>query len=250
MKVLLVSHATGADAVDTEYVELRSVLINDVSIRERLPRFLITCRSLAEFWAFIKAKSATYRERREFLWNAFNDLIIELETAPAFPSDESSASALCRPDRAFVNECWQKALARREEDPSGAITASRSLLECVCKSILHEANVEFDDNADLPKLYKLVAKQLRLAPDQHTEKLFKQVLGGCQSVVDGLGAIRNRCSDAHGSAPVRVRAEPRHAQLVVNLAGAAATFLIETWEARGFASSQEKVNSAVNPVLN
>src|ERR1035437_6368529 len=47
----------------------------------------------------------------------------------------------------------------------------------------------YDDSADLPKLYTLTAKQLNLSPSQHTEQLFRQILGGCQTVVEGLGAL-------------------------------------------------------------
>ncbi|WP_407867158.1 abortive infection family protein [Phyllobacterium phragmitis] len=67
-----------------------------------------------------------------------------------------------------------------------------------------------------------------MAPDQHTEDIFKRILGGCQTVVEGLGAIRNKLSDAHGRGPKPARATGRHAALAVNLAGAVAMFLVET----------------------
>jgi hypothetical protein len=88
------------------------------------------------------------------------------------------------------------------------------------------------DSADLPKLYGLTSRQLNLSPSQHTEQLFKQILGGCQTVVEGLGALRNRHSDAHGKGVAVARPAPRHAELAVNLAGTMATFLLQTWEAR------------------
>ena len=82
----------------------------------------------------------------------------------------------------------------------------------------------------MPKLYKLTAEQLNLAPSQHTEKIFKQILGGCQTVVEGLGALRNKLGDAHGKGKRSVKPAARHAELAVNLAGAMATYLIRTWE--------------------
>lgn len=81
-------------------------------------------------------------------------------------------------------------------------------------------------------LYAATARTLNLAPDQHIEDIFKRILGGCHSVVDGLGATRNRLSDAHGRGKAAVRPPPRHAASAVNLAGAMATFLVETWMAR------------------
>ena len=41
----------------------------------------------------------------------------------------------------FVAETWDKARARRQDDPEGAITAARSLLESVCKHILDELGI-------------------------------------------------------------------------------------------------------------
>jgi hypothetical protein len=81
-------------------------------------------------------------------------------------------------------------------------------------------------------LAKRFAGVLKLAPDDHTEQVFKQILGSCQSVVESLGALRNTLSDAHSPGPKRARPQSRHAELAVNLAGAMATFLVATWEAR------------------
>ncbi len=77
-----------------------------------------------------------------------------------------------------------------------------------------------------------LAKLLRLAPDDHTEQVFKQILGACQSVVESLGALRNKLGDAHSLGPLRARPSPRHAALAVTLSGGMATFLVETWQAR------------------
>jgi hypothetical protein len=73
---------------------------------------------------------------------------------------------------------------------------------------------------------------MKLAPSDHTEQAFKQILGGCYSVVNGLGTLRNRLSDSHGQGSQPVRPAARHADLAVNLAGAMATFLVETWRDR------------------
>ena len=51
-------------------------------------------------------------------------------------------------------------------------------------------------------------------------------------MVNGLGSIRNRDSDAHGQGRKSYRPAERHAALAVNLAGSMALFLMETHEAR------------------
>jgi hypothetical protein len=83
-------------------------------------------------------------------------------------------------DTPFISAAWRKALERRHDDPEGAITAARTLLESVCKHILDELGVAYGDNADLPKLYGLTSTELNLAPSQHTEEAFKKILGGAR----------------------------------------------------------------------
>jgi hypothetical protein len=97
-----------------------------------------------------------------------------------------------------VQSDWHRALERKTADPEGAITAARTLLETVCKHILDEAHEAYENDGDLPKLYKKAASQMNLGPSQHTEQIFKQIVSGCQSVVLGLGALRNQVGDAHG----------------------------------------------------
>ncbi|WP_246705776.1 abortive infection family protein [Rhizobium leguminosarum] len=53
------------------------------------------------------------------------------------------------------------------------------------------------------------------------------------TLVNGIGTLRNRLSDAHGGGgSLPVRPSPRHASLAVNTAGAVATFLLETLAAK------------------
>jgi hypothetical protein len=152
--------------------------------------------------------------------------------APTSPADATISAALVAFDPGDVHARWQAALESRETNPQRAITLARTLLEDVCKWILTQAGEAFDDRADLPQLYRTLAKTLNLAPDDHAEQVFKQILSGCHSVVTGLGTLRNKLGDAHSLGPVRARPLPRHAELAVNLAGAMATFLVATWAAK------------------
>jgi hypothetical protein len=229
---LLVAHATGGVGDDEEYKQLRAELLAESILRDRLPRFLRTHRDLGQFWQYIKRQFSTYQERREYLWGEFSSTLQMLEERAAAPSDAGIAEALEILNSETVHQAWQRALDRRLDDPEGAITAARSLLESVCKHVLDELTVPYEDAVELPKLYKLVADALQLAPSQHTEQVFKQILGACTAIVEGLGALRNRLGDAHGKGKAPVRPAARHAELAVNLAGATATFLVATLEAR------------------
>jgi Abortive infection C-terminus len=145
------------------------------------------------------------------------------------PSDEVQSLSLAALQADFLSQRWTNALERRESDPEGAITLARTLIEDVCKVIIVELNSSFSEEDDLPKLYRKTSSLLNLAPDQHTEQIFKQILGSCQSIVESLGAVRNKLSDAHSVGPLRARPTSRHAKLAVNLAGTMATFLSETF---------------------
>ena len=232
LKVMLVSRATGGDGDDKDYKRLRRELTALPRIEKFLPQCVRVCRDLAEFWIFIKPKFDTYAKRKEYLREEFDPLLTMLETGFRSPSDKAISATVQAVSSSFIQEAWHKALERRSTDPEGAITAARTLLETACKHILDVAGATYDDSADLPKLYNLTAKQLTLSPSQHTEQLFKQILGGCQTVVEGLGSLRNRHSDAHGKGVSGTKPLPRHAELAVNLSGTMAMFLLQTWESR------------------
>jgi hypothetical protein len=119
-------------------------------------------------------------------------------------------------------------LQRRHTDAEGAITVARTLLETVCKRILDDLHIPYTDKEDLPKLYSMTANALNLAPTQHSEEAIKAILGGAMAVVNGIGTLRNKLSDSHGRGGRPVKPAARHASLAVNMAGALATFLVET----------------------
>lgn len=228
---LMIAVATGGNGDSKDYGILRQEFVDHPLLKDIAPRFLRTCRTTAQFWQFIKYEFRSYAERREFIWGSFRPLFERLEGGAAAPSDQSVALAMEKFDAATVHRLWTRAMERRETDPEGAITLARTLLETVCKHILDEREVTYENDADLPSLYKVVAKSLNLAPSQHSETIFKQILGGCTAVVEGLGALRNRLSDAHGQGKRPVKPAPRHAEFAVNLAGAVAMFLVASHQA-------------------
>jgi hypothetical protein len=229
---LLIAIATGGSGDATAYRELRNQITTHHLLRDIVPRFIRTCRSTSEFWQFIKYKFSSYAERRDYIWNEFRPMLERLEGASAAPSDHNVSVTLAKFDADSIHQVWLKALERRESDPEGAITLARTLLESVCKHVLEQHSIAYKADNDLPDLFKATAKALNIAPSQHSEQIFKQILGGCTAVVEGLGALRNRLSDAHGQGKKPVKPASRHAELAVNLAGAVAIFLIATNDAQ------------------
>lgn len=229
---MMIARATGTTPENPTYIALRRHFMEGTETKVLLPSFVRTCRDLGSFWGWISQQAGGYAERRAIIREAFVPLLDHLEGKGSAPLDASASEVLASFDLEGVHAVWEKALTRRQNDPEGAITAARTLLETVCKHVLDDAGVAYADRDDLPKLYSKASSVLNIAPSQHTEEVFKQVLGGCTSVVQGLGTLRNRISDSHGQGRLPIKPAPRHAQLAVNLAGAMATFIVETWVAR------------------
>jgi hypothetical protein len=229
---MLVAFGTGGSGDSDAYQKARGDLLADANLRPLTPPWIAKCRDLDQFWAFIKSVSGKWAPRRHFIWNEFVPLLDALERGGAAPADSFIAEALAGFDADGVHAVWVKALDRRASDPEGAITSARTLLETVCKRILDDAGKAYTDTEDLPKLYAMVAECISLSPAQHSEPVFRAILGSCQNIVNSLGSLRNKIGDAHGKGGKPVKPSPRHAQLAVNLAGTMATFLVETWLTR------------------
>lgn len=228
---LLVARATGdLNASKATYEYLRREFMADQTLNPLLPSFVRTCRTLEVFWPWIRDQAGTYADRRRIIGTAFTPLMDYLEQRHHAPGDALVSDALETFDSERVHAVWKKTLDRRTSDPEGAITVARTLLATVCKRILDERHVTYSDKEELPKLYGMTAKALKLGPDQRSEEAIKATLGGAITVVNGIGTLRNRLSDSHGRGGRPVKPSSRHARLVVNMAGAIATFLVETHE--------------------
>lgn len=144
------------------------------------------------------------------------------------PGAHETVARLEELDWKTVSKSWAAATEKVTDDPDGAITATRTTLESVCKHICDERNAHYEDAWDLAKLYKAAAGAMDIAPDRHNEQIIKQILSGVTTVVAGLAAMRNSLSDAHGRGKAAVGPAPRHARLAVNAGFAVAAFLIDT----------------------
>lgn len=234
LQEILIARATGSITDDSRYGPLRTELMQDAQIAPLMPDYVQRHRALGTFWPFIKELAATYADRRHFIHESFVPLLDMLEGRGRTPADPQVGEIMRTFDPEGVHTVWAKALERRVSDPDGAITIARTLLETVVKRILDERKVSYDERDDLPKLYGLVASELSLAPSQHSHDAIRAILGSATSVVNGIGTLRNKLSDAHGrGGKLPIRAKPRHASLAVNMAGAVATFLVETHLAQG-----------------
>lgn len=228
LQKILIDAATYANDIgeqEDSYQFVRSELMRDVVLKELVPDSIRMSRDLGRFRALLQNEGG-YRDRRNVIWKSMQALFEKLESGSTAPHAERTSVVLEKFIGEEVQRNWDKALGRANDDPEGAITMARTLLELVCKHILDEKSEgQIDD--ELPKLYASAARLLNLAPNQHSEQSLKQILQGCTSVVQGLGTLRNKEGDAHGHVKI-YRPKARHAELAVNLAGGMALFLVRT----------------------
>lgn len=220
----LIKRATGGSLSDEEFRNFRTIVMSRKNIKNLLPDWLKLLRTSDQFWSYIQPKFAHYQERRNFINIELSPIFDLLEGLEKSPMDE-----IFQFQEDYINRDWEKALTRKTEDPEGAITSARSLLEGIMKHILDEQNIGYGKNEALSVMYKKVAELLNLAPEQHQESVFKQILGGANGIVSGLGELRNKLSDSHGSSGKRVRPKERHSELVVHLAGAMSIFIYKSY---------------------
>jgi hypothetical protein len=173
IQTILLARTTGMAADYERYVALRNALVSEERIRGRLPAWLRACRDLNAFWSYIQPKFPSYAERLKFIRDEFQALLDDLEhDMPA--GDREVTAILERLTTDTVREVWERAQARRSDDPHAAITIARTLLETVCKHILDDEGVACDEGDELPRLYRLTAETLEIAPNDATEDAFRE----------------------------------------------------------------------------
>jgi hypothetical protein len=81
----LIARATGKGYDDAEYQKIRKLILSNSKLDKLVPKFLKTCRTLDDFWQWIKTEAQTYGERRTTLATLLNPMLdaMEYETGEA-----------------------------------------------------------------------------------------------------------------------------------------------------------------------
>ena len=125
-----------------------------------------------------------------------------------------------------------------EDDPGLAIGTAKELVESVCKTILEQRHITFDDGADVGELVKEARKALGLIPESIPNSAkgaesIRRLLSNLGNVAQGLAELRNLYGTGHGKGGAVKGLSPRHARLAVGAAATLSTFLLETHTERG-----------------
>jgi hypothetical protein len=89
----LVTHVTSAEKMSNEdYQHKRELLVEDSSLRNLIPEFVIKYRSIDQLEKYFNSAYKTYAERREAIWNAFSELLNFLEFGGSFIRNSNSSN--------------------------------------------------------------------------------------------------------------------------------------------------------------
>jgi len=224
--------ATQFGTVDyEEYESIRSNLINEPILRSVIPDWIMKNRYGSQFWEFIKKISPNYAGRRKYIYESIGEIFNFIEWWLDGPVSISVREVSGSLENKNIENLWRKIQSRGTNDSEGVITASRTMLETTLKYILDKLNEPYANENTLPQLYKKVWAKLNLSPWNHNEHIFKEILSGITSVVNGFSALRNEYWDAHGKGKYNAHPDKRHADLASNLSWAICVFLLETFDA-------------------
>ena len=147
----------------------------------------------------------------------------------------------------------QKEIQRLEQavdtDPSLAIGTAKDLVESCCKTILAKRGTEIPKGVDLPKLVKMVAKELKLVPDGVSEaargaETIRIILNNLTALTQGLAELRGLYGSGHGRDGKYRGLGPRHARLAVGAAVAFIDFVTETYHERVASEAEAEPSQA------
>jgi hypothetical protein len=175
---------------------------------------------IREMLSTLRARGRQLADNVRHLTQALNVPVTNAEAAL-----ESAAHELGYDD---VLSEWHRAQDAVHLDPRDAITRASSLVETVCKHILSARGATDGLDGDIQRLLKATLKVLELEPHAQLTKDLRALSGGIVTVIHSLGALRTHEGTAHGHEPGDRPPTGVEGRLAVNLAGAAATFLMET----------------------
>lgn len=213
-----------------KFKDYRAKLMGNNKIWKLAPQYIKEYHTFEEFYNVCKDRIGLVSDISE----SFRPLISYLENSDTLDIQKHPVNKLfSKIDVQFVKEYWDKSISNIDLDPEEAISRSKALLESLFKQILDSKSIDYDTyRDDFPTLYKKVSSELNLSPGGNHEKIFNQVLNGIKSVVEGVNAIRGKFGSSHGKNLEQMKSLPlkRHSELVVNLSGSLAIFLISTWK--------------------
>lgn len=117
------------------------------------------------------------------------------------------------------------------ENPGLAFDLAKTLIESVCRTVLDERHISYNQTDDLPALFKAVRQTLPFLPasasgETKVRRSLEQTLSGLHMAVMGICELRNQCGFAsHGAGGPKPVMESIQALLAAESADAIVGFI-------------------------
>jgi hypothetical protein len=140
--------------------------------------------------------------------------------------------------------------------PAMVFDLAKALVETICKTILDELGVDYDNNFDAPKLLRETLIRLQLFPSGHespsdVNESIKKTVNGLMTTVQGLCDLRTREGMAsHGREAFSANLETVQALLAASAADTVAGFLWNVHKSYSPAGRPERLSYEDNPKFN
>ncbi len=140
--------------------------------------------------------------------------------------------------------------------PAMVFDLAKALVETICKTILDELGVGYDNNFDAPKLLRETLIRLQLFPAGHESPIdvtesIKKTINGLITTMHGLCDLRTREGMAsHGRAAFSTNLEPVQAALAASAADTVASFLWNVHKSYSPAGQSERISYEDNSEFN
>ncbi len=161
------------------------------------------------------------------------------EIAKRLISDQKNLHHLKQAASIFDSKQLQEQIKRIEnsinEDPALSIGTAKEMIETCCKDILSARGKPIDGTPNISTLTKTTLKELKLLPDDISDKargyeVIKRLLSNLGTIGINLATLRGLYGTGHGKDGKFAGLTPRHAKLAVGAASTLVIFLIDTHE--------------------
>jgi len=134
---------------------------------------------------------------------------------------------------AYVSRQVTRMQSAIHSDPDLAVGQAKEFVETICKTILGQRQVSFEESIDLPKLVRLTMRSVELVPQSVSEPAatrdaVKRLLSNLATISDSAAQLRNLHGTGHGKEAESKGLSLRHARLAVGASVALAVFLLES----------------------
>lgn len=178
---------------------------------------------------FVQVLFAMYPENQRL---ALLDLCTNPPAVPGCPSDAERlelakevyggsplGQSLTAVSLRGIKKDWWTASSRLHSSPAGAITAGRTMVESVSKTIISERGGTPDSSSKMGKLVDKAMEALGLKSGSGVNNAVNQLVSGALSISDGLASISNEAGDRHGQVGGATLDDATIAEVCVNAAG-------------------------------